>query len=254
MARREHRTGRLAVTRKLLRSKLTPVAGEAVEVDGGRSGIAREGPRAPLRVVLVDDHEVLRTGTKQVLETTEDIVVVGEAGTWDGALAVVDEVHPDVALMDIRLPGRNGIELARRLITEHPETRVVILSAYDDADFVRSAFDAGVAGYLLKTLQREELINALRAVGQGTTVLDPAVSARLGARPAPAVTVANPPFTQREQEVVDLVAEGLSNKAIAARLGVSTRTVEGHVNHVFTKLGVESRTELVRYVLTNRAL
>jgi len=205
----------------------------------------------PLRIGVGDDHDVLRAGTRQVLETTDDIVVVGEAGDWETALAVVAEQRPDVALVDIQLSGRNGIDLARRLSVEHPGTRVVIVSAYDDDDFVRKAFEAGVAGYLLKTMPRGDLINAVRAVGQGTTVLDPAVSRRLTSAPSTSRGSAGPRLTVREQEVVALVADGLSNKAIANRLGVSTRTVEGHVNHVFTKLDLESRTELVRYVLTN---
>jgi DNA-binding NarL/FixJ family response regulator len=202
-------------------------------------------------VVVIDDHEVLRAGTRQVLETTDDIVVVDEADSWEAALAVIDTHRPDVALVDIQLSGRNGIDLARQLSTDHPETRVVILSAYDDPAFVRRAFDSGVAGYLLKTMPRDELINAIRAVGLGTTVLDPAVSSQLAKATTLSETSGIPRLTLREQEVVALVADGLSNKAIATRLGVSTRTVEGHVNHVFTKLDLESRTELVRYVLTN---
>jgi DNA-binding NarL/FixJ family response regulator len=213
--------------------------------------IEDKGSNGPLRVVVIDDHEVLRAGTRQVLETTEDIVVVGEADTWDSALDVIDRHRPDVALVDIQLSGRNGIDLARQLSNDHPSTRVVILSAHDDDAFVRRAFEAGVAGYLLKTMPRDELINAVRAVGMGTTVLDPALSSRLAGANSLTEPTGGPRLTLREQEVVTLVADGLSNKAIAIRLGVSTRTVEGHVNHVFTKLDLESRTELVRYVLTN---
>lgn len=220
-------------------------------MSGVIGGSGDNGPEGPLRVVVVDDHEVLRAGTRQVLETTDDIVVVGEADSWDAAVALIDDRQPDVALIDIQLAGRNGIDLARQLSADHPRTRVVILSAYDDDGFIRRAFEAGVAGYLLKTMPRDELINAVRAAGMGTTVLDPAVSTRLaGANTLTDVSGA-PRLTVREQEVVALVADGLSNKAIAIRLGVSTRTVEGHVNHVFTKLDLESRTELVRYVLTN---
>jgi DNA-binding NarL/FixJ family response regulator len=214
-------------------------------------GFGDKGSGGPLRVVVIDDHEVLRAGTRQVLETTADIVVVGEADSWDTALELIDQKRPDVALVDIQLSGRNGIDLARQLSVDHPGTRVVILSAYDDDAFVRRAFEAGVAGYLLKTMPRDELINAVRAVGMGTTVLDPAVSARLAGANTLTEVAGAPRLTLREQEVVALVADGLSNKAIAIRLGVSTRTVEGHVNHVFTKLDLESRTELVRYVLTN---
>lgn len=220
-------------------------------MSGGVGGFDDKGSDGPLRVVVIDDHEVLRAGTRQVLETTDDIVVVGEADTWDAALNVIDQQRPDVALVDIQLSGRNGIDLARQLSTDHPATRVVILSAHDDDAFVRRAFEAGVAGYLLKTMARDDLINAVRAVGMGTTVLDPAVSSRLAGANSLTAVARGPRLTLREQEVVALVADGLSNKAIAIRLGVSTRTVEGHVNHVFTKLDLESRTELVRYVLTN---
>src|SRR5580692_9726468 len=220
-------------------------------MSGEEGGLENKPSPGPLRVVVVDDHEVLRAGTRQVLETTDDIVVVGEADTWEAALAVIDRLRPDVALVDIQLSGRNGIDLARQLSADHPGTRVVILSAHDDDAFVRRAFEAGVAGYLLKTMPRDELINAVRAVGMGTTVLDPAVSARLAGANTLLEVAGAPRLTMREQEVVALVADGLSNKAIAIRLGVSTRTVEGHVNHVFTKLDLESRTELVRYVLTN---
>ena len=203
-------------------------------------GSGDKGSGGPLRVVVVDDHEVLRAGTRQVLETTSDIVVVGEAESWDEALALIDQQRPDVALVDIQLSGRNGIDLARQLSGDHPGTRVVILSAYDDDAFIRRAFEAGVAGYLLKTMPRDELINAVRAVGMGTTVLDPAVSSRLAGANSLVEVAGAPRLTLREQEVVALVADGLSNKAIAIRLGVSTRTVEGHVNHVFTKLDLES--------------
>jgi DNA-binding NarL/FixJ family response regulator len=204
-----------------------------------------------LRVLIVDDHEVLRTGTRQVLEAANDIVVVGEADDGNAALAVIDDLDPHVVLIDVRLPDRNGIDVARQLTVTHPNVRVVILSAYDDDGFVRAALEAGATGYLLKTMARDDLVAAVRAASQGTTVLDPALSPRLvGAQSAWGAS-AGPPLTWRERETVELVAEGLSNKAIAARLGVSVRTVEGHLNHVFTKLAVESRTELVRYVLTH---
>jgi DNA-binding NarL/FixJ family response regulator len=203
-------------------------------------------------VVIVDDHEVLRTGTRQVLETAPDIVVVGEADDGESALPLVRELRPDVVLVDIRLPGHNGIEVARRVTTDHPDTRVVILSAFDDPEYLRGALAAGAAGYLLKTMPRDELVNAVRAAGLGTTVLDAALSSHLTRTPAGAITsgeVAS--LTARERQVVQLVAEGLANKTVANRLGISARTIEGHLNHVFAKLGVTSRTELVRFALSN---
>ena len=136
-----------------------------------------------LRVLIVDDHEVLRTGTRQVLEASGDIVVVGEADDGNAALALIDELDPNVVLIDIRLPDRSGIDVARHLTLTHPDVRVVILSAYDDDDFVRAALEAGVTGYLLKTMARDELVAAVRAAAQGTTVLDPVLSPRLGRSP-----------------------------------------------------------------------
>lgn len=203
-------------------------------------------------IVIVDDHEVLRTGTRQILETAPDMVVVGEADDGESALQMVKELRPDVVLVDIRLPGYNGIEVARQVTNSHPDTKVVILSAYDDPEYLRAALAAGAAGYLLKTMPRDELVNAVRAAGRGTTVLDATMSSHLTRSPSRS-TVAGEiaSLTAREREVVGLVADGLANKTIAARLGISARTIEGHLNHIFAKLGVASRTELVRFALSN---
>lgn len=202
-----------------------------------------------LRVVIADDHGVVRAGTRQVLETSDDITVVGEADDGSSALVLVDELQPDVLLIDIRLAEHNGIEVARQLSTTHPDVRVVILSAYDDDAFVRGALEVGVTGYLLKTIPGDDLIGAVRAAGRGTTVLDPALSTRLASAQGARGPVNGSRLTWRERETVELLAQGLPNRAIALEMGVSVRTVEGHLNHVFAKLGVESRTELVRLVL-----
>ena len=146
---------------------------------GGAAGGEATEPDGLLRVLIVDDHEVLRAGTRQVLEAFDDIVVVGEADDGTAALAMIDDLSPDVVLIDIRLPDQSGIDVARQLTLTHPDVRVVILSAYDDDAFVRAALDAGATGYLLKTMAREELVGAVRAAGQGTTVLDPTLSPRL---------------------------------------------------------------------------
>lgn len=196
-------------------------------------------------MVVADDHAVLRAGTRQILEAAGDITVVGEAADGDEALAVCAALRPQVALLDIRMPGPNGIEVARRLAEECPEVAVVVLSAYDDDAYVRAALSSGVAGYLLKTTPASELVQAVRSAAAGTTVLDPGITRRL----ATGVVGLAEPLTWRERQVVVLVAEGLPNKVVAGRLGISTRTVEGHLNHVFAKLGVATRTELVRYAL-----
>ena len=147
-------------------------------------------------------------------------------------------------------PEQSGIDMARLMTLKYPAVRVVILSAYDNEEFVRAAFEVGVTGYLLKTMPRDELVGAVRAAGHGTTVLDPVLMPRITGVNSSSGASSGPSLTWRERETAALVTEGLSNKAIAARLGVSVRTVEGHLNHVFTKLGVESRTELVRRMLT----
>lgn len=212
------------------------------------------GPGSPVRVVIVDDHELLRTGTRRILEDAEGFTVVGEAEDGVAALEVVAGSLPDVVLVDIRLPSMNGIEVARKIVAAHPAMTVLILSAYDDDDYVRAALAAGVSGYLLKTMPSHELVSAITDACTGGTVLDRSVSARLNAEVAGPARERSSPLTVREASVVRLVAQGLANKAIANRLGISPRTVEGHLTHVFEKLGTTSRTELVHFALVNGLL
>jgi DNA-binding NarL/FixJ family response regulator len=211
--------------------------------------------RHPRQVVIVDDHELLRTGTRRILEDAVDFVVVGEAEDGESALMVIDHLVPDVVLVDIRLPTMNGIDLARTIVSDHPDMTVLILSAYDDEDYVRAALAAGVSGYLLKTTPSQELVRAIADACDGNIVLDKAVAARLDAgassRTGPSKLSA---LTTRERDVVRLAARGLANKTIGQRLGISPRTVEGHLNHIFDKLGTTSRTELVHFALTNGLL
>jgi len=202
-----------------------------------------------LRVLIVDDQEVFRVGTRQVLDGDDSIVVVGEADSGAGALAMIDRLEPDVVLMD-GVRGRSDIEVARQSVTQHPATRVIILAAEDDPELARQALEVGVAGYLSKTITGRELITAVQAAALGTLVLDAHVPTLLSWKPRPGGEGDVNRLTSRERQVFDLVAEGLSNKAIAERLGLSNRTVEGHVNQIFLKLGVESRTELVRLAVT----
>jgi len=203
-------------------------------------------------VVIVDDHALLREGTRQILERAGDFRVVGEAANGQEALEVIAEQRPDVLLLDMRLPDMNGVETARRIMEEAPDVKVLILSAFDEIDYVQAALSAGVAGYLLKTTPGDELVQAIRAAYGGVTVLDPRLSSSVANQPVAGRGAARiGSLTAREREVVKLVAQGLPNKVIAAQLGISPRTVEGHLNHVFEKLGTGSRAALVRLAMVN---
>jgi DNA-binding NarL/FixJ family response regulator len=203
------------------------------------------------RVVVVDDHELLRAGTRRILDEATGFTVVGEADDGDAALDVIAHAKPDVVLVDIRLPSVNGIDLARQIVEEYPGATVLILSAYDDEHYVRAALAAGVAGYLLKTTPSDELVRSIRAACDGFALMDTVPSGRGEKEPALDRLPGGARLTAREQEVVRLVARGRSNKSIAHQLGISPRTVEGHLNHVFEKVGSTSRTELVHYALAN---
>ena len=214
-------------------------------------GTEHEERTATRRVVVVDDHELLRAGTRRILDEAIGFTVVGEAEDGDEALRAVADLRPDVVLVDIRLPTTNGIDLARQITSDYPEITVLILSAYDDEHYVRAALAAGVAGYLLKTTPSDELVRSIRAACDGFDLLEFGITGE-GEKSADRVADQYAPrLTAREQEVVRLVARGMSNKAIAYRLGISPRTVEGHLNHVFDKLGTTSRTELVHYALAS---
>lgn len=205
-----------------------------------------------ISVVIVDDHTLLREGTRQILERAGGFSVVGEAADGEQAVALVAGHQPDVALVDVRLPSANGVEVARQLAERAPATRVVMLSALDDVDYVQASLAAGAAGYLLKTTPGDELVRAIHAACAGEVVLDAALSPlpvpdRSGHRATTGVDA----LTSREREVVRLVARGLANKEIAGQLGISPRTVEGHLNHVFEKVGAASRSALVRLAMVH---
>ena len=212
----------------------------------------RTGPpvAGPIRVVIVDDHTLLREGTIQLLEQQAEVEVIGEAGSGEEGLEVLGRLRPDVALIDVHLSGMSGLALARAVATSLPEVRVLIVSAYDDFAYVAEALEIGVGGYLLKTATARELVDAVRAVAGGVFVLDQALSTRLTRRrssPFPAGAL-----TRRESEVLGVLARGRSNQQIAAELGLGQRTVEGHVSSVLGKLGVASRAEAVAYALGHR--
>lgn len=197
-----------------------------------------------IRVLVVDDHALHRDGTRQILAGDADIEVVGDADTGEMALALAARLFPDVVLMDIRLPGMSGIETTRRLRQTHPAIRVLMVSAYDDDEYVRGALQAGASGHLSKAAPGRELAEAIRLVAQGRSVVAQDILGRLIASHA-AVPGANPDLSVREQAVLDLLAQGLPNREIASLLHISSRTVERHCENVYVKLAVHSRTEAV---------
>ena len=208
-------------------------------------------PPAPIRVLIVDDHALVREGTRQILDLADRVEVVGLAGSGEEGLEVLEGLEVDVALVDVNLPGMSGLELARTLTATRPDVRVVILSAFDEHAYVTEALEIGVDGYLLKTSSGRELVDAVRAVADGIFVLDRAISQRLIRRRRRGPDAVNP-LTRRETDVLELLAQGRSNKQIAAELQLGLRTVESHVSNLLGKLGVTSRTEAVTYALNHR--
>ena len=207
----------------------------------------------PIRVVLADDHAVVRKGIREFLEASGNIRVVAEAADGEEAVALVAQHAPDVAVLDVQMPGLTGIEATRRIKAEFPGVRVLILTAYDDDPYIFALLQAGASGYVLKTADSSELVNAVRAVFRGESALDPAVAQKVvqqltSGRPLGAQSTVEP-LTEREIEVLHMAAKGLTNKAIGQALGISDRTVQGHLANIYGKLGTGSRTEAVTEAL-----
>ncbi len=200
----------------------------------------------PIRVLVVDDHPVVRTGVRGMLDSHANFDVVGEASDGEEAIAQVDVLEPDVVLMDLRMPGVDGAEATRRIRAAHPDVQVLVLTTYDTDDDIVRAVEAGAVGYLLKDSPREELFRGVHAASRGESLLAAAVVSRLMGR------VRMPPgqaLSPREIEVLMLVADGSPNKEIARTLYISETTVKTHLGHIFTKLGVDDRTAAVTVAL-----
>lgn len=205
-------------------------------------------------ILLADDHVLVRQGTRELLEREKDLEVVAEASDGEEAVRLVESKHPDVVVMDIAMPRLNGIEATRQIKLTHPTTAVLVLTAYDDDEYVFALLEAGAAGYLLKDVPVNELVKAVRAVHAGESVLHPSVArkvidrfARAGAGHTDAGHAEQ--LTDREIEVLRLAAKGMSNREIARELVISVRTAQVHLSNVFNKLGVGSRTEAVLHAL-----
>jgi DNA-binding NarL/FixJ family response regulator len=205
-----------------------------------------------LRILLADDHKLVRAGLRLLLERIADLEVVGETADGQEALRQIAELRPDVALVDVSMPGLNGIETAARVAREHPATRVLMVSMHLDEEYVHRALSAGAAGYLLKNSELQELEIAVRAVGRGETWLSPDVSARVVRSLGKGDKAGAGPYellTQRQREVLQLIAEGRSTKQIAQRLGISVKTVETHRSELMERLGIHGIAGLVRYAI-----
>ena len=227
----------------------------------GRPDAPAEGsPR--LRVVVADDQAAVREGLVTLLDLMPDIEVVGAAADGEQAVALAGRLDPDVVLMDLGMPGVDGIAATRRIRTGHPRTQVVVLTTFADDTAILAALNAGALGYLTKDAGRAQIARALHTAAAGQAVLDPTVHARLLARapdppapePEPVPQPATPPdgLTVREAEVLALIAQGLTNHQIAGRLYVTEATVKTHVNHIFTKTGVHDRAQAVAYAHRKR--
>jgi DNA-binding NarL/FixJ family response regulator len=199
-----------------------------------------------IRVLLADDHAIVRAGIRQFLERASDIQVIAEADDGDMAQDLIRQHQPDVAVLDIQMPKYSGIEVTRWVRANYPKVGVLILSAYNDDPYVLAVLQAGANGYVLKTASPAELIQAVRDVYNGKSVLDETITQKLLAQLShPKDTLQVEQLTEREMEVLALAAKGYTNKAIGLQLGISDRTVQGHLAHIFNKLQASSRTEAV---------
>ncbi len=199
-----------------------------------------------IKVLLADDHLIVRAGIRRLLEAAGDLEVIAEAGDGEEAQALIQKYKPDVAVLDIQMPKASGIEVTRWVRAHVPEVGVLILTAYNDDPYVMAVLQAGANGYVLKTAGTDELIQAVRDVNEGKSALDPSITRKLMSslfkQPEKAAVE---PLTDREQDVLRLAAKGFTNKAIGVQLAISDRTVQGHLAHIFAKLQAASRTEAV---------
>ena len=213
-------------------------------------------PAKPLRLVVVDDHEVVRQGLVALLDRKDGFQVVAEAGTVAEAIATARRYQPDIVVMDVRLPDGSGVEACWDIRAERPETRVVMLTSYPDEEAVLSAIVAGASGYLLKQIRARDLVAALETVGRGESLLDPAVTEKVLERVRRIATGGQSDelaaLTAQEQRILLLVAEGKTNKEIAAEIYLSDKTVKNYVSSILSKLNLERRAQAAAFVAKHR--
>jgi DNA-binding NarL/FixJ family response regulator len=218
-----------------------------------------EGGMSKIKIMLAEDHVLVREGTKEMLDREEDMQVVAEAGDGEEAVRLTEELDLDIVIMDIALPKLNGIEATKQIKEISPGTAVLVLTAYDDDEYVFALLEAGAAGYLLKDVSTDELVEAIRAVHAGESMLHPAIARKVIDRFSRHVAAEREEapleeLTEREIEVLQLAGKGITNREIADRLSISHRTVQAHLSHIFNKLGVGSRTEAVVHALRKSLL
>ncbi|HEX5451966.1 MAG TPA: response regulator transcription factor [Candidatus Limnocylindrales bacterium] len=213
-------------------------------------------PDAPLRLLVVDDHEVVREGLVALLDRRPGFQVVAQAGTVAEAVETADRNRPDLVVMDVRLPDGSGIEACREIRAEHPEIRVVMLTSYPDEDAVLSAILAGASGYLLKQIRARDLVAALETVGNGGSLLDPAVTEKVLERVRRVANADQPDelaaLTGQERRILALLAEGRTNKEIATQVFLSDKTVKNYVSSILSKLNLERRAQAAAFVAKHR--
>lgn len=206
------------------------------------------GPDTPIRVFLLDDHEVVRRGVHDLLDDEPDITVVGEAGTVEQALARVPALRPQVAVLDVRLPDGDGVTVCRELRSRMPELACLMLTSFDDEEALLDSIMAGASGYVLKQIQGSDLVSAVRTVARGQSLLDPSATTKLmarlrGGQEQEQEPDALPGLTDREREILALIGEGLTNRQIGQRLYLAEKTVKNHISRLLAKLGVERRIQ-----------
>jgi DNA-binding NarL/FixJ family response regulator len=215
-------------------------------------------PEDPIRVVLIDDHDLLRRGMKTMLETQGNIEVVGEAANGNEALQTVESSIPDVVLIDVIMPKKDGIEATREIKQAFPNVGVVVLSGHDEQQFVFDALKAGASGYLLKTAELDEVVHTVRSVAQGEGKLDPKLATQVLSEfqsyQRADVADVYQPLTPREREILKRMSEGLPNKTIASRLSISERTVTTHIANIYSKLHVNNRVSAIQEAMRRRIL
>jgi two-component system response regulator DevR len=200
-----------------------------------------------IRIFLLDDHEIVRRGLRELFEAEDDLEVVGEADTAEVALGRIPATRPDIAILDVRLPDGDGVEVCREIRSRHPEIQCLMLTSFSDDEALFTAIMAGAAGYLLKQVKGTDLVEGVRRVARGESLLDPTLTARVLERLRNAPRDELGKLTDQERVLFELIGEGLTNRQIGERMFLAEKTIKNYVSHLFAKLGMERRTEVAAY-------